>query len=117
MFQVVVPLPLLDEAERIYVPSNHPIFQLVPPLFETHAQMLYLRMGQPIISSNTFWAVYLQLLQTFHNSVNSIELAEMIDEYQEVTYLTERDEFSILPRFKELWNGDQVVGGNKHKVG
>ena len=114
MLQIVTPLPLLDEAESIYAPSSHPVFQLVPPLFETRAQALYLQMGQPPVSSNTFWAVYLRLLQAFRDVVSGIELAEMIAEYQEATQLTERDEISVLPGLRELRNGDRVIGQNVH---
>ena len=53
-----VPGELFDEVEAIYAPSEHPVFDLVPPTFEQHAQHLYASLGKPQVSSDFFWNVY-----------------------------------------------------------
>ncbi|KAG2121119.1 hypothetical protein DEU56DRAFT_873841 [Suillus clintonianus] len=64
-FKVAVPSALFDEVEAIYAPPNHPVFDLVPPLFEQRAQYLYTSLGKPQVSSDSFWNVYQMLLAQF----------------------------------------------------
>ncbi|OAX32928.1 hypothetical protein K503DRAFT_860077 [Rhizopogon vinicolor AM-OR11-026] len=52
-----VPGELFDEVEAIYAPSEHPVFDLVPPTFEQHARHLYASLGKPQVSSDFFWNV------------------------------------------------------------
>ena len=51
--------------EAQYSPPDHPVFQLVPPLFLMRAEAFYEDAGQPIISSDTFWDVYRDILTRF----------------------------------------------------
>jgi len=59
-------MELLDEMEAKYAPHDDPGFQLVPPLFDQCANVLYNKIGQPAVSSATMWDVYRQLLHQFH---------------------------------------------------
>ncbi|KAG1856421.1 hypothetical protein F4604DRAFT_1685451 [Suillus subluteus] len=62
-----VPIPgdLIDEVEGIYAPPDHPVFELVPPIFGRHAQDLYASLGKPRVSSKSFWDVYQLMRQQF----------------------------------------------------
>jgi hypothetical protein len=44
--------------EQEWAPPSDPVFQLVPATFEQQAAMLYQTLGQPVVSSTTFWTVY-----------------------------------------------------------
>ncbi|KAG1893171.1 uncharacterized protein F5891DRAFT_1195670 [Suillus fuscotomentosus] len=63
--QVPIPGDLLDEVEGIYAPPNHPVFELVPPMFKRQAQNFYAALGKPPVSSELFWDVYQLMQQQF----------------------------------------------------
>jgi len=52
--------------EARWAPRNNPVFRLVLPTFAQQAATLYADMGEPAVSSLTFWAVYQGLLAAFH---------------------------------------------------
>jgi len=51
--------------EQEWAPPDDPVFRLVPPTFAEQATALYTAMGQPAVSSLTFWVVYVDLLAAF----------------------------------------------------
>ena len=98
--------------EEIYAPSDHPVFQLVPPLFEEHAQELYSKIRRPTVTSDTFWNVYLQLLHEFRSLGNNPVVTQVLAEYQEMTQVVEEEDVQLLPGLRHLRNGDNIVGPN-----
>jgi hypothetical protein len=67
-------------------------------------------MGQPLVSSNTFWAVYLQLIQGFRAFVGDPEMNMIVEEHRDTTIFIEQDEVEVISGLRELRNGDIVVG-------
>jgi len=67
---------------------------------------LYSDMGEPAVSSLTFWAVYQGLLAAFHALLDDPRLLE--------AFLTANegadDEVDILAGLQKLWHGDNVAG-------
>jgi hypothetical protein len=105
--------------EEIYAPSDDPVFQLVPPLFEERAQELYSKIGRPTITSDTFWNVYLQLLQEFRSLGNNPAVTQVLAEYQEMTQVVGEEDVQLLPGLRDLRNDDNIVGphGDLHVGG
>jgi hypothetical protein len=64
--------------EQEWAPPNDPVFWLVPATFEQQAARLYHTIGQPVVSSATFWTVYQELLTAFHMLPANLQLAEAL---------------------------------------
>ena len=71
---------LSDEVKALYAPQDHPVFELVPCTFHEHADNLYPAIGQPEITAETFWDVYLELLKQLHLGQDE-ELANIISSH------------------------------------
>jgi hypothetical protein len=108
--QVIVPAELFDEIEHIYAPPDHPVFQLVPPPLGDWLNILYEELGQPVVTSDTFWDIYLQLLGRFNNSPFAADVEPIIQEHERNTRTIEEEHINILPGLKELRNDFNVVG-------
>ncbi|KII92463.1 hypothetical protein PLICRDRAFT_678606 [Plicaturopsis crispa FD-325 SS-3] len=100
---------LFDEMEQQWAPPEHPIFQLVPPTFAAQANELYRQLGNPLVSGDTFWAVYRSLLQAFRPFSNTPLLADVLGDPSALPE-GELEMIQILPNLRELRNGDAVVG-------
>ncbi|KAG1890172.1 hypothetical protein F4604DRAFT_1876780 [Suillus subluteus] len=70
-FKVTVDQDSIDHVRRTYVKSNHPVFDLVPQPLEQFIQHCYDDLGQPPVTHQTAWHIYLDLL-------HSIRLAEQL---------------------------------------
>ncbi|KZT53342.1 hypothetical protein CALCODRAFT_404512, partial [Calocera cornea HHB12733] len=57
-FKIHVSKDELCTVEDIYAPSDHPVFELVPPTFETEYQRVYRQLGSPKLAKSNFWPVY-----------------------------------------------------------
>lgn len=65
--------PILDEVEKRYAPPEDPVFQLVPPIFDTHARDAYRKINGPAaIKVDNFWAVIRRMWAVFNNASNDI---------------------------------------------
>lgn len=106
--QVGVPSLLFDEVEQIYAPPDNPVFQLVPPPFEQHVRTAYGALGSPPISHRTFWEVYTQLVNRFHN--NARDIAPTLSSFQPNSHFN--DPIDLLPGLQELPNGDRTISNN-----
>jgi hypothetical protein len=73
-------------------------------------QELYDKIGRPAITNDTFWNVYLRLLEEFRSQRNYPAVAQALVEYQEMSQLVEKEVVEILPGLRELRNGDNIVG-------
>lgn len=93
--------------EQEWVPRSDPVFRLVPATFEQQAAMLYHTLGQPVVSSATFWTVYQKLLSAFHILPANPQLADDLLSADEGA----DEEVPVLTGLRELRHGDNVVGG------
>ncbi|KAG2130210.1 uncharacterized protein EDB93DRAFT_1332123 [Suillus bovinus] len=106
-FKIPVPSELFDEVEAIYAPSNHPVFDLVPPSFEQCAQYLYALLGNPQVSLDSFWNVYQMLLAQFQAIEGDKDLTVLLS--QGVTE-PEYEDVPLLPSMQELPQNSGLVG-------
>ncbi|OAX31874.1 hypothetical protein K503DRAFT_809694 [Rhizopogon vinicolor AM-OR11-026] len=105
--KLLVPRELFDEVEAIYAPSEHPVFDLVPPTFEQHAQHVYASLGKPQVSSDSFWNVYQLLLALF----------QVMEADNDLTILLSRgvvkpgdDDVPVLPNLRDLPGNAGLMG-------
>jgi hypothetical protein len=103
---------LLDDIEEIYAPPDHPVFKLVPDAFQAHAERYYEQMGDPVITSDTFWQIYQELLQKFkdHGIIDNDIILILENHHAHCTAIHEEEPVPILPGLRNLRNGDNVVG-------
>jgi hypothetical protein len=102
-----VPSELFDEVEAIYAPSDHPVFDLVPPSFEQRAQYLYASLGKPHVSSDSFWNVYQMLLARFQAIEGDEDLTILLSQG---AVEPEHEDVPLLPSMRELPQNAGLVG-------
>jgi len=68
--------------EALYAPPNHPVFELVPPVFHEHVSRLYIMIGQPQVNITTFWDIYLDLLKLLR-AVRDDQLSHILNSHKE----------------------------------
>jgi hypothetical protein len=116
--QIVVPSELFDEVEAKYAPPDHPVFELVPPPFHDRAVGLYAKMGQPSVSSDTFWDIYCELLQRFREVESNAALSLIIETHRNAMDQIELEntkKMELLPNMKAFRNGSNLVGPKGHR--
>jgi hypothetical protein len=87
------------------------VFQLVPPVFDNKANLLYAALGRPEVRFETFWDVYRDLLAQFENLVDAdVSLSEILNAHEQTTRSLHDDEMTIIPGQKALRNGGKVIG-------
>ena len=96
--------------EQEWAPPNDPVFRLVPATFEQQAAMSYCTLGQPVMSSATFWTVYQELLSAFHTLLANPQLALQLAEALLSADEGADEEVPVLTGLHELRHGDNVVG-------
>ncbi|KAG2345352.1 hypothetical protein BDR05DRAFT_975131 [Suillus weaverae] len=106
-FKLPVPSELFDKVEAIYAPSDHPVFDLVPPSFEQHAQYLYASLGKPQVSSDSFWNVYQMLLAQFQAIEGDEDLTVLLSQG---AMEPEYEDVPLLPSMQELPQNAGLVG-------
>lgn len=113
----------LDCLEERYVPHDHPVFELTPPIFHEHASNFYEEMGSPAITIDTLWHLYCQLLQCFFHADHIMNpdqpLQNALAGHFKAINLVNEENVALLPGMKELCQGGKVVGdqadvGNKN---
>lgn len=113
-------MDLLDRLEGQYVPHDHPVFELTPSVFHERASTFYEAMGSPVITIDTFWHSYRQLLQCFSDVGHVTEpdqpLVNVLDGHFGTVDLVNKENVALLPGMKELRHGGKVVG-NQQDVG
>lgn len=111
--QILTPPDLINEAEALYAPHNHPVLQLVLPLFETQATSHYNILGCPTVAFESFWTIYRWLLACFRIEPNEEMLQSIISSYNDVTREIVEDVIPLIENQKELQNGRWVVGDDR----
>ena len=106
--------------EVLYAPPNHPVFRLVPALFDARADGYYENSGRPIITSDTFWDVYRDILAQFQRSSLDAELETVLRTASEQETAAFNDDMPVLPNMTPFRcgaaimrreNQDQYMGG------
>jgi hypothetical protein len=59
--KISVPTEAVEDARKLYAPSDHEVFALVPPDFATVVQDIYSSLGKPVINVSSVWDIYAQL--------------------------------------------------------
>ncbi|THU83499.1 hypothetical protein K435DRAFT_871228 [Dendrothele bispora CBS 962.96] len=63
----------IQEAERLYAPPDHPVFQFVPPEFAYWAQLYYEMIGSPPVIHGRIAGLYNTLNLSGYGDVNAEE--------------------------------------------
>ena len=79
----------------------------MPPAFHERAAYLYEELGRPLVTYNSFWGIYRQLLHFFEGIV---ELDPVISAVPDTVTHIDNEELPLLPEMKELRGGDGVIG-------
>jgi hypothetical protein len=108
--QIPVPSELLDKVEAQFAPPDDPVFQLVPPLFDQRAREHYLKIGQPIVSSDTLWTIFRQLLQQFQADEEDVELMDSLVTHKDLQVGLHDEKMELLPNMKPFRNGAGIMG-------
>ncbi|KAJ7791157.1 hypothetical protein B0H14DRAFT_2395934 [Mycena olivaceomarginata] len=113
-FKVMVRQDAIDQVRNLYAPKDHAVFQLVPPDFAVIINQLYCEIGQPPVTRQTCWDIYLQLLNRFHALDDMYNIPHGIDEKWGYALTMARDDYvkeiELIPNLQPLRNGDSVIG-------
>jgi hypothetical protein len=107
---------LFDEMEAIYAPPNHPIFELVPPIFHQRVDRFYDEAGCPVITSDSFWDIYRGLRQRFEHGTDD-EFTAVLQANSDQETASNNDQMPVLPDMQPFRNGrpmghrEQYIGG------
>ncbi|KAJ7196274.1 hypothetical protein GGX14DRAFT_575086 [Mycena pura] len=115
--RIPVNLEFVNTVRNLFAPPTHEVFQLVPPDFDTTISNLYTQFGNPPVSRDSCWDVYLMLLGALHRLDEIYNTAaEEIDRRWGYTLRMARDEspdgMELDPSLRPLGNGDDVIGEN-----
>ena len=97
---------MLNELQQEWAPLDDVVFHLTPPSFHAQAQTHYNSLDCPAISHGTFWNIYKALLGCFRESPSDGTLENVF----RLANLGADHEMELLEGFRELHNGDEVVG-------
>ena len=102
--------------EALHAPPDHPVFELVPPAFHDYVSSAYSEIGKPNVNIDTFWEVYLNLLQRLDERHRG-EVSEILTSYQ-ANLEEEPDNVPLLPNMEEFRLGQPLdLGRNTHYIG
>ncbi|KAJ8087850.1 hypothetical protein PM082_006703 [Marasmius tenuissimus] len=109
----------LAEAERLWVPPDHEVFELVPKDFAVLIQYIYDSLGAPPVTRENVWSVYMDLLERLEqDDLGGLPLSGY-NEDEENYSVGERDIDMMAQLAKDLENlqpliddvGDAYMGG------
>lgn len=115
---------ILDQAEQLFAPPDHPTFELVPPAFNAHICACYAALGSPDVTRLNIWRIYSDLLALLQadQAVDLTSLKGFPTEEEDANdtvdaeYLAELDrqikELQELPEEDESNQGNQSDGND-----
>ncbi|KAF7424812.1 hypothetical protein PC9H_010123 [Pleurotus ostreatus] len=119
-FKIPVSPDLVDRAEQDHAPPGHEVHELVPPIFAARAHELYTKLGNPPVTSASFWDVYKTMLWEFCNTPTPLShpIASVLTAFDASKHVAPPDPENplpenivpLLPGLKELRAGDDMVG-------
>ncbi|KAJ7771896.1 hypothetical protein B0H14DRAFT_3096030 [Mycena olivaceomarginata] len=102
------------QIRNLYAPKDHEVFQLVPPDFAAIVSQMYVEIGQPPVTRQSCWDIYLQLLNCFHTLDDIYNIPTDVDAKWGYALTLARDDYAkeieLLPNLRPLRNGDSVIG-------
>ncbi|KAI0054561.1 hypothetical protein BV25DRAFT_1922583 [Artomyces pyxidatus] len=109
-FKIPVSEDLLDEVENIWAPRDHAVFELVPPAFSHRVNQCYAAIGQPVLTSDTFWDIYLDLLRELRPTLQDPTFQEMLMEHAPIEEAAKAEEIGLLAGQQDLRPGPAMIG-------
>ncbi|KAF8198902.1 hypothetical protein K438DRAFT_1966869 [Mycena galopus ATCC 62051] len=102
-FKIPVSPEMLDEMEAQFAPSDHEVFQLTPPEFDHWANVYYEQMNTPLVTHESFWDVYRQLLEHFTQGPDAeVDLGIPLSSHMETIRRIEEEEIPLLANQQPL---------------
>lgn len=118
LFQIPMPPEHIEQVRQRFAPPDDPVFELVPPMFDHHANILFESMGRPVINENNVWDVYNDLL---HRFIHFEEVVQYIEEWtKQLTAMDSANEPLIQgAQVPDEWTCDEIDnrGYSKYIVG
>ncbi|KZO89549.1 hypothetical protein CALVIDRAFT_569823 [Calocera viscosa TUFC12733] len=105
-YKITVPAEMINQVATLFAPPEHEVFQLVPERFEKQAKTLFDELGHPAVDRESFWAIYLMMLEGFM----SLPEAEAVALWEDV-HSNEAREETIQCEFMDVLPGLAVRGG------
>ncbi|KAJ6474357.1 hypothetical protein C8R45DRAFT_835079 [Mycena sanguinolenta] len=113
-FKIKVRQDAIDTVRNLYAPRDHEVFELVPPDFSVIISQMYVELGQPPVTRQSCWNIYLALLDHFHGLDDTYNIPADIDAKWGYALTLARDDYAkeieLLPNLRPLRNGDAVIG-------
>ena len=97
--------------EALHAPPDHAIFVLVPPAFHERATELYLSIGEPEVTIQTFWDIYHSLLEMLREPMND-QLTNVLNTFQ-ASVDNATDDVALLPNMEPFRLGQPLNTGGK----
>ncbi|KAF9256446.1 hypothetical protein L218DRAFT_1007342 [Marasmius fiardii PR-910] len=86
----------LQEAESLWAPSDHEVFELAPPDFALLIEHMYVHvLGKPELTRENVWTVYMDLL-------DSLEQEPIVQNFHLNGYIDEDENYSLSERDKQI---------------
>ena len=116
----------IEHVQQLYAPAKDSVFELVPPVFNNFANVLYQSMGSPSATSENVWDIYHELLFQFEHLDEAIDCVE---EWEIQLSLTDHDsDDEQYPMMEGQWDllggydsmnkgGDNYMGGVNNGMG
>ena len=98
---------MFDGMQQEWAPLDDSVFQLTPTSFHNQANGHYTSLGCPAISRGMFWDVYKLLLARFRQG--HVDMMTIEEEFNLAKLGADQD-MDLLPGFREMRIGDEVVG-------
>lgn len=97
--------------EATWAPKDDPVFKLTPDSFHAQASALYAALGKPVVSLDSIWVVYAQLLNAFESislDANSVIDRSFHDDMDAADDHFEVPDIGLLPNQRDLRYGDML---------
>jgi hypothetical protein len=94
IWQIKVRQDAIDTVRNLYAPRDHEVFQLVPPDFAGIISQMYVEIGQPPVTRQSCWDIYLQLLTSFHTLDDMYSIPTDIDAKWGYALTMARDDYA-----------------------
>ncbi|KAJ6613735.1 hypothetical protein B0H10DRAFT_1804947 [Mycena sp. CBHHK59/15] len=117
MYQIKVDGEAIDDVRALYAPKDHEVFQLVPPDFQAIITQIYIESGQPPVTRESCWDVYLLLLGQFRALDTAHNIPQNIDVEWGYALTMARDDYAkdveLIPNLHPHRNRDNVIGPDR----
>jgi hypothetical protein len=104
----------IEHVRQLYAPAEDSVFELVPPVFDNFAKVLYQSMGSPSVTSENVWDIYRELLFRFEHLDEAIECVE---EWEIQLSLTDHDsddeQYPMMEGQRDLLGGSDSMNDSE----